>query len=93
MRKITLLAIIFTLLLGSCGKEKNAIQPEETKQEMVVVNGVEYAVDSLERKLSIMTGISVERLYFVAEKAAFYDTEYDYEFKLSVYIESLNTIK
>jgi len=87
MRKIAYLVIIITLFIGSCAKEKPL-----QEQEMVVVNGVEYAVDSLEKKLSILTGISVERLYFVAEKSAFYDTKYAYEFKLSDYIESLNII-
>lgn len=91
MKKVAYLVIIITLFIGSCAKEKS-LQEQETKQEMVVVNGVEYAVDSLEKKLSILTGISVDRLYFVAEKSAFYDTKYAYEFKLSDYIESLNII-
>lgn len=93
MKKLAYLVIIIALFIGSCSKEKNTLLGDKVNQEMVEVNGTSYKLDYLREKLSIITGVEKDRLYFIAENMAFYDTKYNYEFKLSKYIESINAIE
>jgi len=84
-------SFILLILLGffltvSCEKES---VPNGTKKEQVEINGQTYDLEFLREKMSVITGIEKERLIYDPTDKSFTTAEYDYDFQLSDYIESI----